>query len=932
MAFVLVLHLDPNHVSMMPELLQRITPMKVYQVREGLKLKPNCIYLIPPNKNLSILHGALHLFDPGKLHGMRLPIDIFFRSLANDRQEKSIGIILTGMGSDGSLGLKAIKEKNGIVLVQSPASAKFSSMPSSAIDAVIADIVAPVEELPAKLIAFLKAGSLEKTDPELNKKTINDLHKIIILLREHVDHDFSLYKKNTILRCIERRKSAHLIENVHSYIRFLQETPEEIEILFKELLIGVTSFFRDAAVWEMLKENVLPDLINELPDGYVLRVWVPACSTGEEAYSLAIVFIEVLEKVRKPKNLKVQIYATDLDVDSIEIARKGVYSSKISADVSTDRLARFFIVDAEGYQVIKLIREMVIFAPQNVIKDPPFSRLDMLSCRNMMIYMEQELQNKLMALFNYCLNPGGIVVLGTSETVGNLTEGFEELDRKLKIFRRTVTSPGSTLGCFPSSFNRKKTGTAEDNIMPKAVESIRPLADQVLLQRFAPASVLVNNEGEILYMTGLIGKYLEPIAGEANWNILAIARRGLQQELSGLFRKAMQTFDPVIVRNIKIGTNRNAQIVDVTVQRLETPDLLRGMIMVVFTDVPDVAEHTKLNLKKGKLSPGERQKELEILLQRRDADLQNTQEEMQTTQEELQSTNEELQSTTEELQSTNEELNTSLEEMQSTNEEMQIVNTELNAKIIDIKHAGNDLQNLFNAINIGTLFLDNRLNIRKFNNELIKIVKIRSSDIGRRYSDLATDLQYPEFESNVMQVAKTQISVETTVSTRDGRWFSVKILPYITDENTIDGLVITFFDVSEFKKLEVLLKEKNDSLRTSEIRFRRLFESSKDGMIILDAKSGKITAINEFLVALLGYSHEQLIEKSIWEIGFLKDIIGNKEKFAELQKKKIIRYKDLPLETASGKRINVEFISNVYLVENKEVIQCQIRDIPDPRK
>jgi two-component system CheB/CheR fusion protein len=391
MAFVIIQHLDPTRIGIMPELLQRITSMKVVQVVDRIKVKPNCVYVIPPNKSMSMLNCALHLFDPVETHGLRLPIDVFFRSLAEDRLEKSIGIILSGMGSDGSLGLKAIKEKNGAVLVQEPGSAKFDSMPRNAIQSVIADIVAPANELPARLSEFLKFTPIVKD--EIEKEVINksNLEKIIILLREQSGHDFSLYKKNTLFRRIERRKGVHQIDKINNYVRFLQGNPKEVEILFKELLIGVTSFFRDTEVWDMLRDTILPSLVNNLPERYVLRAWVTGCSTGEEAYSLAIIFKEVMEKLKKHKNLSLQIFATDLDTDAIEIARKGFFSKNIAGDLTPERLNRFFTVEGDGYRVNNAIREMVVFAPQNVIKDPPFTKLDILSCRNMLIYMDSAL-------------------------------------------------------------------------------------------------------------------------------------------------------------------------------------------------------------------------------------------------------------------------------------------------------------------------------------------------------------------------------------------------------------------------------------------------------------------------------------------------------------------------------------------------------------
>jgi two-component system CheB/CheR fusion protein len=930
MAYVVIQHLDPNHVGIMPELLQRITPMKVFQASDSLKIKPNCVYVIPPNKSLSILNGALHLFAPVETRGLRLPVDIFFRSLADDRQEQSIGIILSGMGSDGSLGLKAIKEKNGIVLVQSPDSAKFDGMPLSATAAVIPDIIAPAAELPAKLIAFLKYIPVVKTDPDLDRKIQSNLDKIIILLREQSGHDFSQYKKTTLFRRIERRKGIHQIDKIQNYVRFLQENPKEVDILFKELLIGVTGFFRDPEVWVKMKETILPELMNKLPDGHVLRAWVTACSTGEEAYSLAIVFQEALEKSRKHRNITLQIFATDIDHDAIEIARKGYFSRNIAADVSHERLSRFFKVEGEGYSVITSIREMMVFAPQNVIKDPPFTKLDLLTCRNLLIYLEPELQKKVIALFNYSLNQDGIMLLGTAETLGNHKEGFDEVDTRLKFFKRTVTPAFHELIDFPSSFARAKRVAPKEIKRAKATESIQTLTEQIMLQRFAPASVLVNDKGDILFITGRTGKYLEPPAGKTNVNIFAMAREGLREVLPNAFRKAMQNFDPVVVQNIKVGINGGTQYVDITVQRIETPDAIRGSIIVVFTDVP-VVEPDLVKMSVGKRKSTGRIKDLEMKLRRSYEDLQSTREEMQTSQEELKSTNEELQSTNEELQSTNEELTTSKEEMQSLNEELQTVNVELQSKIGDFVLANNDMKNLLNSTEIATMFLDRELNVRRFTDSITEIIKLRKTDIGRPFTELASSLLYPEIDQQALQVLQTLIPVETTITTNNERWFTVRIMPYRTLDDRIDGLVMTFNDITVAKKLEIKVQKTNDVLAISETRYRSLFESAKEGILILDAETGKIKDVNPFLIERLGYSKEQFIEKAIWEIGLFKDIVANKDKFSELQQKEIVRYENLPLETATGTKINVEFVSNLYLVANIRVIQCFIREITGNR-
>lgn len=898
MAFVIVQHLDPTHAGIMPELLQRITLMKVYQASDSLKVKPDCVYVIPPNKNLSLLNGKLHLFDPVESRGLRLPVDYFFRSLADDQLQNSIGIILSGMGSDGSLGVKAIKEKNGIVMVQDPASSKFDSMPRNAIDSVIADIIAPPDIMPLKLIDYLKFTPVSTLEPDLDARHKSNLEKIIILLREQTGHDFSLYKKNTLFRRIERRKGIHQIAKINNYVRFLQENPQEVDILFKELLIGVTSFFRDIHVWVKIRDSILPDFLNGLPEGYVLRAWIPGCSTGEEAYSLAIVFKEVTEKIKKHKKLTLQIFATDLDIDAIERARKGFFSSNIAADVSPDRLKKFFVAVDGGYHVNAAIREMIVFAPQNVIKDPPFTKLDFLSCRNMLIYMEQELQKKLISLFSYSLNPGGIMLLGTAETPGVNSGDFIELDTKLKIFKRSSTLPATDLTDFPGTFNQKKHDISVKKTPPKIIENIQTIADQVLLQRFAPASVLVNAKGDILYITGRTGKYLEPTAGKANWNIHAMVRDGLRDVLPGAFRKAKQNFDAVYLYKVKVGTDGGNRYADIIIQQLESPDSIRGMIMVVFNDVTQP-------VKTGKTGSTSRQRELELELKRSYEELQSTHEEMQTSQEELKSTNEELQSTNEELQ--------------STNEELQTVNIELQSKISDYEKASNDMKNLLNSTEIATLFLDRELNIRRFTDNVTGIFKLRIEDIGRPITDLVSNLKYPEIESHAREVLRTLKYIQTAISTYDGRWFNVKIMPYRTFDDHIDGVVITFNDISAAKEVE-------SALSVYETRFHNLFNKMHEGIIFLNGATGEIVDVNRYFIELSGYSKNQMIGKNIWETALFKDIFKQEIQFPEMQQNDYVRYENIPIETADGRKIIVEFICHAYSVETLKVIQCSIRD------
>ncbi len=812
MAFVVIQHLDPTHVGILPELLQRVTTMLVQQAKDGLAVEPNSVYVIPANKSLSVLNGHLHLLVPVESRGLRLPIDFFLKSLAIDRLQNSIGVILSGMGSDGSQGLKSIKENDGIVLVQEPKSAKFDPMPLSALQAVIADVVAPATELPEKLLAILKLVPVSDAPKAIDEKSKIHLDKIIILLREQSGHDFSFYKKNTLIRRIERRKGIHQIEKISAYVRFLQENPAEVNILFKELLIGVTSFFRDPEVWENLRNNIIPEMIKDVPDRSVFRAWVTACSTGEEAYTLAMIFREAVEKSVVPKGISIQIFATDLDRDAIEKARAGLFSENIIGEVSPERLSRFFVKETDGFRISNSIREMVVFAPQNIIKDPPFTKLDILTCRNMLIYMEPELQKKLISLFNYTLNQDGILVLGTAETLGVSAEGFMELDSKMKIYKRTSALSPSELADFPSSFFRSRSFRTEQRFVPRTLDNIQTVTEQLLLQRYAPASVLVNERGDILYITGRTGKYLEPAAGKANMNIHAMMRDGLSQLVSDALRKAMMDYSPVFIKNAKISNNDTFHYVDVTVQRLEAPEAVKGLIIIVFNDVKDLVENSNAKGRGSRSISTVKLKEMDEQLKRSHEELQTTREEMQTSQEELKSTNEELQSTNEELQSTNEELTTSKEEMQSMNEEMQTVNIELQSKVNDFVRANDDMKNLLNSTEIATLFLDKEFNIRRYTDHAQNIVKIRKSDIGRPFTDLVTNLDYPEIEAHVKGVLKTLNTMEQSISTNDNRWFSVRIMPYRTMDDKVDGVVITFTDITIAKMLEIELKELNEAL------------------------------------------------------------------------------------------------------------------------
>jgi two-component system CheB/CheR fusion protein len=864
MAYIVIQHLDPTQKGMLPELLQRNCKLKVVQVKDRMPVKINTVYVIPPNTSMSMLNRVLYLFEPHESRGMRLPIDFFFRSLADDCNDMGIGVVLSGMGSDGSIGLRAIKGKNGIVLVQDPLDAKFDSMPRNAIDSVLVDIMAPAKELPGKLDEFVKHLPLIRTKLEVEIKDKSSLDKIIILLRTHTGNDFTLYKKNTLYRRIERRMNIHRIEKILSYVHYLQGNPKEIDILFKELLIGVTSFFRDPEVWNKIKDKVFPEFFSRLQAGTVLRAWVPGCSTGEEAYSLAIIFKEALKKSKFKNKFSLQIFATDIDAEAIEIARKGLFPANIVADVSADCLASYFVLTDEGYRVKNDIREMLIFAQHNVILHPPFTKLDIVSCRNLLIYMDTELQKKLIGLYYYSINNDGILLLGNAETLGTQSSLFTPVDSKLKIYKRTGIGRTPELYNFPSSFSRTKVPVSVNPRQEKLDFNIQEEADQLLLQYYSPSAVFVNEVGDIVYVYGHTGKYLEPAVGKANLNIFAMLRPGLRSEFHHAFTKAVGKKESVSLRNIKTDTNGNTQKVNIDIKWIEKPATLVGYLMIIFTDVKEIPEIPLQPEISRKVLSSIRQTELENEIKRLREEMQNTLEEVQTGQEELRSTNEELQSTNEELQSTNEELTTSKEEMQSLNEELQTVNAELQAKVDDYSRINNDMKNLLNSTEIATLFLDKELNIRRYTIQATKIFKLIKSDIGRPFTDQVTDLIYNGLAIDAGEVLKTLVYTQKEIPARDGRWFLVRIMPYRTFDDRIDGVVITFINITEQKKIETRLKE-------AEKLNHLMISASTDAKVILSG-TYDILELNPKAEKFFGKSRESCINQN-----FIQKFVPEKE-------------------------------------------------------
>lgn len=808
MAFVIVQHLDPSRHSMLPELLRRATPMVVREAADRMQIEPDCVYVIPPNKDLALLDGKLQLLEPAMPRGLRLPIDFFFRSLADEQRERAVGIILSGMGSDGTRGLQAIRERGGLALVQTPATAGFAAMPRSVVAAGLADAVASPGEL-----AGLISGHRPHPAPAVPARPGTALRhsafeKICALLYARTGHDFSLYKKSTIYRRFERRIAVHRLGGIADYVSFLQSNPQETELLFKELLIGVTSFFRDPAAWAFLQEDVLPAMIRGATDG-LLRAWVAGCSTGEEAFTLAMIFHEAMDHAGPGARVELQIFATDLDADAIAKARQGLYSRKIADMLSPARLARFFVEDSGGFRICRAIRQMVVFAPHDVTMDPPFTRLDILTCRNLLIYLGAAPQKKILALFHHSLKPGGILFLGSAESIGHADALFTPLETRARIYRREAVQQSPLAIDFPSrqpGLSPNPDPAYSSNMLPT---NLQTLAEQLLLQKFSPAAVLTNAEGDVLFINGRTGNYLEPAAGKANWNIHAMARGCLRQELMVALPQALRTAGTVVVKNLGLGEGDAMRHLDLTVYPIDEPAALRGMVMVVFTEV--ATAKTKPRLRAGKPLADTRVLELEQALFEAGEELQRTREEMLTSHEALRSANEALQSTNEELQSTNEELTTSREEMQSLNEELQTVNAELQAKVDEWAATSNDMKNVLDSTDIATVFVDKRLHVRRFTRRATRIFKFIPGDIGRPLSDIVHQLDYPGLSLDIETVLETLAYSEKQIATRDGGWYIVRIMPYRTLENVVDGAVITFIDISEAKLLEAELRAARQS-------------------------------------------------------------------------------------------------------------------------
>ena len=856
MAFVLAQHLDPRHETMVPELLSRITTMRVQQARDQLPMAANEVYVIPPNALLTVEGGVLRVQqprDPGTTG--RMAIDMLFRSLAEDQGGNAVCLLFSGSGTDGTLGLRAVKEHGGMAMAQTPDSAKHDSILRSAISTGMVDHVLRPEDMPAKLVefaSFLREARRQRGD--LLTEDSDKLVRICTLLRRKTGHDFSRYKTGTLVRRIQRRMQVKQIANVTPYLELLRQEPAEVEALFRDLLIGVTHFFRDPEAFAVLERDVIPSIVEAAgPDGNI-RVWAPGCATGEEAYSIAILLREriLLQEGRQ----RVQIFAGDIDDDALELARQARYPEAVAEHITPERLERFFVKQEHTYVVSKEIREMCIFSSHNLIRDPPFSRLDLVLCRNLLIYLETDLQEHVSNLFHYALRPGGYLFLGPSESIAGPSDLFRTLDKKHRLFQRTETVTRPPLA-VPTARQSRREGRAGPRTWTPRVatpgqEGLVAELERLLIDQYAPAWVIVNSQGEVVYFSPRTGRFLEPAAGTPSMDILTMARKGLRLDLRTALHRAARTRELVTHEGVAVETGDQVQTVNLIVRPLAELAGQHGLLMIVFQELGSPsAERASQRQDATAIRSDQLVRQLESDLRQTREHLQATVEEVESSNEELKSSNEELLSTNEELQSSNEELQTSKEELQSVNEELETINIELNHKVELLDRANSDLHNLLQSTRIPTVFLDGQLRIKRFTDAATHVFSLIETDVGRPISDITG-----RFEGAILPDMK---AVLATLTPRERKLrmsdqsasYLLRILPYRRVDNVIDGLVVTFLDVTAL-----------EAAQQQSARLAAIVESSHDA-IVGRSPGGSIHSWNQAAADMFGYTESEVMGRPL---------------------------------------------------------------------
>lgn len=912
LAFVVVQHLSPDYKSLMAELLSKHTRMPVLRSEDGMAVEANHVYLIPPKKNLAIFHGKLLLTDQDASRGVNLPIDIFLRSLAEDQGEKAIAIILSGTGSDGTRGIRAIKEQGGMIMAQSEESAKFDGMPKSAINTGLPDFVLTPEEMPRLLLSFVKHPYAAKVEGTPVMITDEDaLTRIFALLRESSKLDFTYYKPSTVIRRIERRMTVNQIRELRDYARFLERYPVEVSTLYRELLIGVTSFYRDREAWEYLGEQVLPDLL-ERSAGKELRFWVAGCSTGEEAYTLAMVSREAMDRIGHSADIK--IFATDVDRDAVQRAGNGVYPESIVADLSPQLLTKYFQRKDDNFHIARHIREMVVFAPHNLLKDPPFTNIDFISCRNLLIYLQPVLQKKALDLFGFSLNPDGVLFLGSSETVGDAGDLYDPLHMKLRLFR--------SRGKRRLSDVHEVNAYAGGNLPPRVLRlggrgGLRPNDEDRLLARlvdclsadYLPLTLVVSEAMELLHVVGDAEGYLRMPSGKMLNDVTRLAAKDLAIPLATGLQKVFKTGEEVAYTNVHVKTREETRVVRMRIRMLPEKKGQQPLAAVLI-------EPVEVKPAAGSASVVyDLDREAEQRIRDLEAELQFTRENLQATVEELETSNEELQATNEELLASNEELQSTNEELQSVNEELYTVNAEYQTKITELSQLNNDLDNLIAGSGIATLFLDEELRVRRYTPALTALFRIIDGDLGRPLADLNHQLVDLDLPRIARQVQIERGHVEREVRSQDNRWYLLEAHPYRIGIESTGAVVMNLISITSLKRAQTALEE-------SQIHYRRLFDEAPHIICLLDEK-GNLRESNANSAEVLGYSLEELANMRALDLIHADDREAGRANLERLLGGTLLNGEKCALSGKAGERIPVE-ISGVPELRDGRVVGARV--------
>ena len=920
-AFVVIVHLDPESHSDLASILAARTRMPVVQVGATETLAPNHVYVIPPDRRLHITDREISAVEFDEPRGQRAPIDLFFRSLA-ERHGDGFAVILTGAGSDGAVGVRAVKEAGGIILVQDPGEAEYPSMPRSAIATGIADFVLPVRGIAARIEELVRnRDSVSIADGGKFNEEL--LRRILAHVRVRTGHDFSKYKRPTVLRRIARRMQVSRTDNLEQYYDLLRDNVDEAQALLGDLLISVTTFFRDREAFEALTVQVIPHLFTEKQAGDTIRAWVPGCATGEEAYSIAMLLLE--EASRRDTRSAIQVFGSDLDVRALAIAREGRFPAAIVADVSEDRLRRFFTREGDHFRVRRELRDIVLFASHSLLKDPPFSRMDLISCRNLLIYLDRELQQQACTTLHYAMVPGGFLLVGASETADNPPGLFRNVDRKARIYQSTA-QPGDKPRLLPQLLGglRPREHGLGPPVTPSAALSSAALHRQAL-EKVAPPSILVDHTQRVVHLSETAGRYLQPSGGPLSGDAVDLIRHELRFELRAALHRALDQGEPTLTTPIPVSFNGTAHRVYLQVRPTDNGEARprHALVMFIEGEAIEPLPHADQPLERDR-SADETIRRLTDELALSQARLRTTREESEAANEELRAANEELQSINEEYRSTSEELETSKEELQSINEELQTVNSELKLKLEAVSRAHNDLQNLMAATDFGTLFLDSDLRIKRFTEHVTDLFHITQVDEGRPITDFSNQLEYEGLIDDARAVIAHLAPLRREVRSRDQRWYDIRLRPYRTVDDKIDGVVISFMDVTERRKTEDALRESEERLRQE----MRLVELSSEPIFIWDFDDG-VVEWNRGSEELYGWTRGEALGRN------KEKLLETGPSFAEVKQELIktgVWNGELRQKTKDGRNLVGESRMELRPVANRRLVLESTRDITERKR